>query len=251
MYVTQGLACSVANSGTPVTQDQISGGLAKLAATEQTIAVAQAAFNQAVKRTDMGPVPASSLQWNPLTRTAYANWPAVRAVKKNGKPGGIVRVCKAELSSSPVTGLPAVAPMPALTTRPLGVPKAPPTRLTAIPTTGNVCKDLRLGWVLPEQVDAKQLFECASKGYAGILAPPAAIVKLQQALKAAGQLPSIPFQTVDPAMGWQGQAEENDAFAKYGMGALDFSFPWAGVGLGIAGLYLLWNYMQGGYKRGR
>ena len=249
MYVTQNLACSVPNSATPVTQDQITAGVSKLATMEGKIAVAQAALNQAIHRTDMGPVPAASQSWNPLVRLPYRNWPAIRTTKKNGQ--AVVRVCKAELTSSPVTSLPAVPPMPPLTTRPLGIPTTPPVKLDKIPTTGNVCKDLRLGWVLPEQVDAQQLFECAMKGYAGVLAPPAAILKFQEALKASGGLPTVPFQTVDPAAGWQGIQEENDAHQQYGMGATGFSIPWAGIGFGLAGLYLLFDYVKGGHKRVR
>ena len=38
----------------------------------------------------------------------------------------------------------------------------------AAPTTGNVCLDLALGYVVQSQVDPRQLLTCAQAGYSGI-----------------------------------------------------------------------------------
>ena len=182
----------------------------------------------------MGPVRQGFRAAKAMELAQYPNVP---------KPGSSsnVRTCATapDRSTEPLTSVPAPAPMPPLTTKPLGA--------KVIPTTGNVCKDLKLGWVLPEQVTAEQLFECASKGYSGVLVPPEAILALQNAVRAGAGLPKIPFQSVGSAQGWDAQAEENSALTRYGMSGT-FSFPWAMAGLGIAGLWLLLEWANTGRR---
>lgn len=244
MYVKGDLACAVPNSATPVTRAQILAGVQKREGMEQIIRRAQLIFDRASVRPDMAPVKGTFQTSRAMT---FARYPSVSKPGSSSAAATTEQSCatSAEIQTEALTSAPAPAPMPSLTTKPL--------EHKTIPTTGNVCKDLKLGWVLPEQVTAEQLFECASKGYAGVLAPPEAIVALQNAVRAAAGLPKVPFQSVESAGNWDAQAEENAMIERYragmagGMGT-SFSFPWALAGFGAAGLWLLFEWANHGRR---
>jgi hypothetical protein len=110
------------------------------------------------------------------------------------------------------------------------------------PTTGNVCLDLMLNYVLQDQLTQNQVIQCALKGYSGIKNGPAltpSMIAWRNAnyskLPKVADQPNVPDAT-------------SAMFKQYGMGALPqtslSALAW--VGIGAVGLWALASAMGKG-----
>lgn len=108
------------------------------------------------------------------------------------------------------------------------------------PTTGNVCLDIALAYVLPSQVSSSQLLQCSLKGYQGVRDGPLLTTAFQTwRNNNPNSLPKVPDQANVPQM--------TDALAQqYGLGGLGQTAP-TGMGLllvAIGGAALWWAFSQ-------
>ncbi len=184
MYVPQSNACTVPNGSTPVSARRITRGQQILMQMNTQSESAKAAFEALLCRLD--------LNTNGWPVAEYGGTPSAcgseGATPIGGNNSGIVAypaqlvVLPVPQAVPPTTQSSYAAPpapaMPSLVTqghrstkRPPASPTnpAPAAMPTTIPTTGNVCKDLILGWALQSQVTVEQLVACANAGYSGVL----------------------------------------------------------------------------------
>lgn len=233
MFIAQTDACTMPNSTTPLTPDQIAAPQQARAAMESIITRAQAAIDSVSTRPDMGPVVTSTQRF--IAPRLLSNWPSMSAAPTgNGrKPAGAPTfVCTRQSATVQALGVRQgqAAPMPSLTTRPL-------TPAVVRPTTGNPCLDVQIGYALQSQLSKAMLWKCTQAGYFKTPLKPTVAPVL--ALANAGALPTIADQDVppfDPAMLGMGDFSS-------GMSALQVLA--IGGGLLLAG-WAVFNAMKGG-----
>ncbi len=244
-YVDPGSGDPVSMGGTVVGSD-VSVSAPGAAATPAAVAAAAlAAASSAAPASPGGSGPSGAYGWW-QNRRRY-----VACVAPNILPMMTVFPIPAAASSTaaaPVTSSPAAGPVarraaPVKPARsPVSLPAAPaavPTVAPTFPTTGNVCLDLMLNYVLQNQLSQTQIDNCALKGYSGIKNGPL-LTNAMIAWRNAnyGALPHVADQpNVPPATAAMYRAN--------GFGGLGDSGAGTALLMVVGGGVLLWAAVKG------
>jgi hypothetical protein len=195
VYVPQTDACTVPNSRTAITPDQINASVAQYMDTNTVVARALQSFASVLNRPDLnrnglllsdaGGVPADPFQ-------GFRAWPDWT----EGNPAGAPPACleSRELPTSMPTDQRAAVAAP---DAPPMVPQTIEGRAVMLgkqPSTGNLCLDLQKGYAMQSQVSKAMLYQCSKKRYnlAGLKATLPEVL----AMANAGTLPMLPDQDV-------------------------------------------------------